>query len=77
MGDTGHLIPPTLESSFHEYDRQLRLNLALRRAHGPLPGDEERAPTGATPAQLSEENQKLRAALKRRGLEAPKVTEGA
>jgi hypothetical protein len=77
MGDMGHLIPPNLENSFHEYDRQLRLNLALRRAHGPLPGDEGRSPTGASLAQLTEENQKLRAALERRGLEVPRVTEGA
>lgn len=77
MGDMGHLIPPNLEGSFHEYDRQLRLNLALRRVHGPLPEDAGRAPTGLPLAQLLEENQKLRAALERRGLEAPKVTEGA
>ncbi len=77
MGDMGQLIPPKLESSFHDYDRQLRLNLALRRAHGPLPGDEGRAPTGVPQAQLAEENQKLRASLQRRGLEVPKVSEGA
>jgi hypothetical protein len=77
MGDMGHLVPPNLENSFHEYDRHLRLNLALRRAHGPLPGDEGRPPTGATAAQLADENQKLRAALERRGLEVPKVREGA
>lgn len=77
MGETGHLIPPNLESSFHEYDRQLRLNLALRRVHGPLPGDEARPPTGLPLAQLVEENQKLRAALERRGVTVPKVSEGA
>ena len=77
MGDMGHLIPPNLEGSFHEYDRQLRLNLVLRRVHGPLPGDEGRPPTGVTAAQLAEENQRLRAALERRGFEVPKVSEGA
>ena len=77
MGETGHLIPPNLESSVHEYDRQQRLNLALRRVHGPLPGDEGRPPTGASLAQLIEENQKLRAALERRGVEVPRVSEGA
>jgi len=77
MGDTGHIIPPNLESSFHEFDRVLRQNLALRRVHGPLDADADRPPTGVTLARLQEENQRMRAALERRGIEPPRVTEGA
>ncbi len=77
MGDTGHIIPPNLEGSFHEFDRVLRQNLALRRVHGPLDGDADRPPTGVTLARLQEENQRMRAALERRGIEPPRVTEGA
>jgi len=77
MGDSGHIIPPNLESSFHEFDRVLRQNLSLRRVHGPLEGDADRSPTGVTLARLHEENQRMRAALERRGIEPPRVTEGA
>jgi hypothetical protein len=77
MGDSGHIVPPELGTSFHEYDRVLRQNLALRRVHGPLPGGSERPPTGLTLAQLQEENQRLRAGLERRGIEPPRVMEGA
>ncbi|MBI5488575.1 MAG: hypothetical protein HY905_14675 [Deltaproteobacteria bacterium] len=77
MGDAGHIVPPELGSSFHEYDRVLRQNLALRRVHGPLPGEADRPPTGLTLAVLQEENQRLRTSLEKRGLEPPHVTEGA
>ncbi|MBI5501043.1 MAG: hypothetical protein HY907_12430 [Deltaproteobacteria bacterium] len=77
MPDAGHIVPPELGSSFHEYDRVLRQNLALRRVHGPLPGEADRPATGLTLAALQEENQRLRAGLEKRGLELPHVTEGA
>ena len=77
MAHTGHIIPPNLEGSFHEFDRVLRQNLALRRVHGPLEGDADRPPTGVTLARLQDENQRMRATLERRGIEPPRVTEGA
>ena len=76
MSDTGHIVPPDLGSSFHEYDRVLRQNLALRRVHGPLEGEGDRPATGLSLAALQEENQRMRAALEKRGIEPPRVTEG-
>jgi hypothetical protein len=77
MGATGHIVPPELGNSFHEYDRVLRQNLALRRVHGPLDGDAGRPPTGAPLTVLREENERMRVALEKRSLEAPRVSEGA
>ena len=77
MGDTGRISPPDLGNGFHEYDRVLRLNLALRRVHGPLDSDATRPATGVALAALQDENQRLRAALEQRGVEVPRVTEGA
>jgi hypothetical protein len=77
MGDTGRISPPDLGNGFHEYDRVLRLNLALRRVHGPLDSDAARPATGIAFAALQDENQRMRAALEQRGGDVPRVTEGA
>jgi hypothetical protein len=76
MRGRGHVVQPNLESEFHAYDRLLRENLALRRLHGPLDGDEARPPTGLPRAALAEENARLREALARRGVRPPSVAEG-
>lgn len=77
MPGTGRIAPMDLESDFHNYDRVLRQNLALRAVHGPLDTDAGRPPTGVPATRLADENARMRAALERRGAPIPRAPEGA
>jgi hypothetical protein len=77
MGSHGYLDPPNTESEFHRFDRLERENRALRALHGPLDTDAGRPPTGVPARRLREENDRIRAALAKRGVSLPEVPAGS